>query len=173
MKLKLYIFIVFILGSASFYAQNNSIKINVVLKEETDVLKIQQEIVFHNKTNQALSEIYLHNWANSFQHKNTPLTNRLIEDYNKSLYFAKEKERGFATILNLTTNYKVANFSSEKNKEDILKIELNESLNPNDSTIINITYTVKIPDDKFTGYGKTKTGYHLRFWHLTPAVYNI
>ncbi len=171
MKLRFYIFIVFIFGTVSFFAQNNGIKINAVLEEESAILKVQQEIVFFNKTNKTISEIYLHNWANSFQHKNTPLTKRLVEDYKKSLYFANENERGSTKILNLTANYLAANFSSEKNKEDILKVDLNKSLQPNDSTIINITYTVKIPDAKFTGYGKTKTGYHLRFWHLIPAVY--
>lgn len=171
MKLKLLLFFVVTFCTLSCYAQNNSIKINAVLDDAAGVLKIQQETVFHNKTETTLTEIFIHNWSNSFQHKNTPLTKRLIEDYKKSLYFAKPEERGFTKILNLTVNYKIAAFSSEKNKEDIIKVVLNESLKPKDSIVINTTYTVKVADAKFTGYGKTKTGYHLRFWHLIPAVY--
>jgi len=143
----------------------------VVLDEKNDVLKIQQEIVYYNNSNQSLNEIYLHNWANSFKDKNTPLTKRLIEDYDKSLYFAKENERGFSKILNLSVNYKVAHFTLEKSTEDIIKIQLNKVLNPTDSVLIKASYIIKIPDAKFTGYGKTSTGYNLRYWYLTPVVF--
>lgn len=155
----------------SGYTQNNKISIKANLLAEKDVLEIQQEIVFYNKSNTSLSEIYLHNWINGFKDKTTPLTNRLITDYNKSLYFAKENERGFTQILNLTTNHNPVQFSALKNQPDILKIELEKALLPKDSIIINATYTVKIPNAKFTGYGKTIDGYHLRFWHLAPAVH--
>jgi hypothetical protein len=160
-------FLIFVSG----YTQNNKVNIKAKLLVEKDVIEIQQEIVFYNKSNTKLSEIYLHNWINGFKDKNTPLTKRLITDYNKSLYFAKESERGATQILNLTTNYKPVQFSALKNQPDILKIELEEKLLPKDSIIINATYTIKIPDAKFTGYGKRLDGYHLRFWHLTPAVY--
>lgn len=171
MKLKHYITFLVTLCSLNFNAQTNSITINSVLDAQNDILKIQQEIVFYNKTKKKLNEVYLHNWPNSFKDKNTQLTKRLIEDYDKSLYFASPKERGFSKILNLTVNYKTIQFSSEKNKEDILKISLEKELNPKDSIIINATYSVKIPNAKFTNYGKTKNGYHLRFWHLIPAIY--
>ena len=152
-------------------AQTNSTKINAVLDAKNDILKIQQEIVYYNNSNKSLKQIYLHNWANSFKDKNTPLTKRLIEDYSKTLYFAKEKERGYSKISNLSIDYKTATFNAVKNSEDILKIDLEKPLNPTDSVIIKASYTVKIPDAKFTKYGKTSTGYHLRFWYLTPAVF--
>ncbi len=152
--------------------QNNSIKIDAVIDDTTDIIKIQQEIIFFNKTRKALGQIYLHNWQNGFKHKKTPLSKRLIEDYNKALYFAKEGERGGTTIRNLTVNYKNISFFSSEEQPDILRLDLNEDLNPQDSIIINASYTVKIPDAKFTGYGKTSSGYHLRYWYLSPAVFD-
>ena len=171
MKLKILFTCIVTLFVFRICAQTNSIQINATLDEKNDVLKIQQEIVYYNNSKQSLNEIYLHNWANSFKDKNTPLTKRLIEDYDKSLYFAKENERGFSKLLNLSVNYKVARFTSEKNRDDIIKIELSKALNPSDSVIIQASFTVKIPNAKFTGYGKTPTGYHLRYWYLTPVVY--
>ena len=171
MKHKLFIFISVIFCSFATHAQTNTIKIDAEINTKTDIIQIQQEIVFYNNTNKTLNQIYLHNWQNGFKDRKTPLSKRLIEDYRKSLYFAKESERGFTQILNLTANYKSINFSSKRNQEDIIKLDLNNSLNPNDSIIINATYTVKIPNAKFTGYGKTTTGYHLRYWYLTPAVH--
>ena len=99
MRLKLLFTCFFTLFVVRVCAQTNSIQINAVLDEKKDVLKIQQEIIYYNNSNQPLTEIYLLNWANSFNDKNTPLTKRLIEDYDKSLYFAKDNKRGFSKIL--------------------------------------------------------------------------
>jgi len=170
LKHKLLTFIL-VFCSLGAYTQTNSIKIDAVIDSNTDVINIQQEIVFYNKTNTPLHQIYLHNWQNAFKNRNTPLSKRLIEDYKKSLYFATEKQRGFTKILNLSINYKNISFSLKKGQEDIIRLNLNNSLKPKDSVTISASYTVKIPNAKYTGYGKTATGYHLRYWYLTPAVY--
>ena len=171
MKLKLLFICLITLFVNRICAQTNSIKINAVLDEKNDVLKIQQEIIYYNNSKQSLKEIYLHNWANSFKDKNTPLTKRLIGDYDKSLYFAKDNERGFSKILNSSVDYENVQFTTKKDAEDILKIELDKVLKPADSIVIKASFTVKIPSSKFTSYGKTATGYHLRYWYLTPAVF--
>lgn len=75
-------------------------------------------------------------------------------------------------IKSITVNNEFVNFEELKNQSDILKILLKRSLNPNASIKINITYQVKIPNARFTNYGKEKEGYSLRYWYLTPAVFN-
>ncbi len=172
MKYKILSFFILVFYSLSSSAQNNSIKIDAVIDTKTDIIQIQQEIIFHNKTNKVLPYIYLHDWQNAFKNKNTPLSKRLIEDFDKSLYFAQEKERGSTAIRNLSVNYKSITFSSTKAHADILRLNLNEALHPKDSLVINVSYNVKIPDAKFTGYGKTPSGYHLRYWYLLPAVHD-
>ncbi|MGY0426339.1 MAG: aminopeptidase, partial [Polaribacter sp.] len=49
---------------------------------------------------------------------------------------------------------------------------LQKPLKPKEHVTIKITYIVKIPNAKFTQYGKTTEGYHLRYWYITPAIYN-
>ena len=49
-----------------------------------------------------------------------------------------------------------------------LKIKLKKPLPPKDSIIITASYDIKFPNAKFTGYGKTSDGFHLRFWYLNP-----
>ena len=51
-------------------------------------------------------------------------------------------------------------------------MNLKKSLNPKESIKIVATYTIKIPNDKFTNYGAGKTGYNLRYWYLIPAVFD-
>lgn len=73
------------------FSQENAINIKAILDTEKDVIKIQQEIIFHNTSDSILTNIYLHNWANSYRDRKTPLSKRFIEDFKKDLYFAKEK----------------------------------------------------------------------------------
>tara|TARA_B110000003_G_scaffold113243_1_gene115828 strand:+ start:11744 stop:14524 length:2781 start_codon:yes stop_codon:yes gene_type:complete len=152
--------------------QEHDISMEIQLDDINEILKINQQIVYYNNSDTTLNEIYLHNWANSYKNNKAPLAKRLIEDYDKSLYFANQKDRGFTKILNLRVDFEAVTYSSLINDQiDVVKIKLNSSLEQNKSVIINITYDVKIPNAKFTSYGKTKTGYHLRYWYLIPAVF--
>lgn len=172
MKNLLKILVFCFLGCAFSYAQKNAISIDASLNLDKNELYIKQEIVFINNTDSVLTSIYLHNWANSFRDRKTPLSKRFIKDFRKDLYFAKEDDLGKTTIKNLTVDFKNAAFYELNDKADILEIALHKPLNQNDSVKISLNYIVKIPNAKFTGYGKTKEGYHLRFWYITPAVYD-
>ena len=163
--------LIFLIKNVS--GQSNKISINAQLDTELNELKIAQKITFFNKSNNELDTIFIHNWMNSFRDNETPLSKRLIEDYNKNLYFAKEKHRGFTEIHNISINYNPSNWIDVKNARDILAIPLQESLLPNTSVEIQLTYTVKIPLDKFTRYGRYRNEkYNLRYWYLVPALYD-
>lgn len=152
-------------------AQENTIAIKATLDTVTSSLKIQQKITYFNNSKDTLTTLFSHNWANSFKNNKTPLGKRFIEDYQKNFYFSKEKERGYSKIYNLTVNYEQVSFNELQNQPDVLKVLLRKPLLPKDSLLLSTTYLVKIPDIKFTGYGKVGTDYHLRFWYITPAVY--
>lgn len=173
--MKKYIFIAFFTGIFCLnkaYSQTNSTTILALLNTEENVLKMQQEIIFHNKSDSVLSAVYLHNWANAYKDKNTPLANRFIENYSKSFHFAKEKNRGSSKINSISANYDLVTWEITDKNPDILKINLNHSLKPKDSVKLIATYSVKIPNDKYTNYGVNKTGYNLRYWYLIPAVFD-
>ncbi|MGJ8759935.1 MAG: aminopeptidase [Polaribacter sp.] len=154
------------------FSQQNSISIKSKLDTEKDELKIQQEIVFHNPSDSILTKVYLHNWANSYRDRKTPLSKRFIKDFRKDLYFAKPQELGSSTIKSLSVDFENVHFKELDKQADIIEIDLNNPLYPNSKITISVTYIVKIPNDRFTKYGKTKTGYLLRNWYLTPAIYD-
>ncbi|MDC0176716.1 aminopeptidase [Polaribacter sp.] len=172
MKNRYYILLICILATPFVFSQENIINLKAILDTEKDVIKIQQEIIFHNTSDSILTNIYLHNWANSYRDRKTPLSKRLIEDFKKDLYFAKEKDLGSTTIKSLSVDFENVSFKEVKNQADIIEILLNKPLIPEAKTTISITYFVKIPSARFTKYGKTKMGYHLRNWYITPAVYD-
>ena len=153
-------------------SQKQSTKIVATLDIKKHQIYIQQEIVFNNSSNDTLKTIYLHNWMNSYRDNKTPLSNRLLEDYDKSLYFANKKNRGFSKIINISNKFKTTPFEIDEKIPDIIKVSLHKNLNPNDSIVLSATYIVKVPHDKFTHYGRNKNEYNLRFWYLTPAVYD-
>ena len=169
MKKYLYILLVFI--SSFNFAQQNAINIKATLNTDENKLMIQQEIVYHNNSNETLNHIFLHNWANSFKNRKTPLSKRFIQDFRKDLYFANEKDLGFSDIKNISINYNNIIYKELENKEDIIQLFLETPLKPNESTNISLTYFIKLPNSKFTGYGSYKDGYRLRYWYITPAIY--
>ena len=153
-------------------SQTNNTTILAVLNTQTNELKIQQEINFFNKSDSTLNTVYFHNWANAYKDKNTPLANRFIENYSKTFHFANERHRGSAKINSFSVNYDLVTWEITEQNPDILKINLKQSLKPKESIKIVATYTLKIPNDKFTNYGVNKTGYNLRYWYLIPAVFD-
>ena len=165
-------FLLFVLFIRSAFAQNQEIKIKAKLNPKDDTIQIIEEITFFNNSKDTLKNIFLHNWANSYKDPKTPLSKRLLDDYDRSLYFSKEKDRGYSKVISIIDKHDLANFKIDENTPDILKIPLKKPLNPKDSLSLIATYVVKIPNAKFTKYGKNTNGYHLRFWYLTPAVYD-
>ena len=172
LKTRFYLVLLCCWFSVIAVAQQNSINIKATLDTEKDVLKIQQEILFHNTSDSTLTTIYLHNWANSYRDRKTPLSKRFIKDFRKDLYFAKDKDLGSSTIKSLSVDFENVNFNELKNQADILEVSLKKPLQPNSNIKISVTYIVKLPSARFTKYGKTKIGYHLRNWYLTPAIYD-
>jgi len=154
------------------FAQTNNINISATLNIETNELNIQQETIFYNKSDSILNVVYFHNWANAYKDKKTPLAKRFIENYSKTFHFTNEKNRGNTTINNISVNNNSTTWESTRKNPDILKVNLNKPLHPNDSVKITANYIVKIPNDKFTDYGANYFSYNLRYWYLAPANFN-
>ena len=133
---------------------------------------IKQEIVFYNTSETPLDSIYLLNWANAYKDRNTPLAKRLLEDYNKSFYFSKKSDRGYSKVNRLLCNQQNVHFGEVEDKQDLIWIELKEPLQPGASVVLDLDYEVKVPSDRFTRYGHDGVNYNLRYWYITPAVFN-
>ena len=133
---------------------------------------IDQEIIYYNPSDKPMDTIYLLNWANGYRDKKTPLTKRLIEDYDKSLYFARINDSGYSSIRFLQCNGSYTKYNELKEASDIIRVILPATLPPKESVKIKVEYEVKLPKDKYTRYGHGELSYNLRYWHLTPAVYD-
>ncbi len=147
-------------------------EINATLKGIGKEIQIKQKFTYVNDSKDGLSVLYFNDWNHAYANKNTALAKRFAEEFKRSLHLAKDKERGYTKMMSIVdANYTGLGWGHYKNK-DVLRVELNEILQPGESVQLFFTYNVKLPHSKFTSYGHSPNGgYYLRDWYLTPAVY--
>ena len=160
------------LSSTALWSQN-SIEIAADFNVEKKHIKIAQTITYHNTSNRVLDTIYLTDWSHSYSSKTTPLANRFAEEYKTEFHFAKNEDRGYSVITAIKQQGAEVAYNRMKDHPDIIKVALNTPLRPNKSYTLSLQYIVQVPHDKFTRYGVTTNGdYNLRYWYITPAVFN-
>ena len=152
-------------------AQNHQISIDVEMAPDYKLL-VRQKIVYYNHSDLALDTVYLQNWANGYRNRWTPLSKRLIENYDKSLYFAKIRDRGYSRIHFLQCDEQSVAYEDLPEANDLVRVVLPKSLPPGESVDIRLDYVVRVPEDRFTRYGRDEQHYNLRYWYITPAVFD-
>ena len=118
---------------------------------------------FKNTSDISLKEIILEDWSNSYVDNRTNLAKRISDEYSRSFSFAKKKQRGSTKIKTINSVY-IDSWRRSSNTSDIIEVHLNKSLKPGESIELEINYTVKLPDSKFTGYGFDNDNFYLKNW---------
>mgnify|MGYP003926091199 FL=1 len=157
MRFRLLSFLLIGLLSLTMSGQN-SIDLRAVFNIEKKQIAISQTIIYQNTSNDILHTIYLNNWNNSYATKKTPLAIRMADEYKNEFHLARNEDRGFSVITSIKQNQEELPYETLPGQIDIVKVELNTPLKPNESYKLNLSYIVQIPSDKFTGYGMTPTG---------------
>jgi hypothetical protein len=150
----------------------HSIHIEATLQPESKSVQVTQGLAFVNTSSETLTELYLHDWANSFSSKTTPLAKRFAENYSSSFHFEKNEDRGRTNIHSIV-NAAGQPLTWERTEADIIKVTLIEPLVAAGVMNLKMQFTVILPKAKFTRYGAAKNGdFKLRYWYLSPAIYD-
>lgn len=154
------------------FAQHHS-KMTVEVNSETKIFTIQQELTYFNESKDTISSIVLNDWNNAYSSEETPLAKRFSDEFSKAFHSAKKEDFGHTTNLTVIDENKMfLNWIRIPYSPDLLTISLRNKIAPNQKFKINLTYLIKIPNDKFTGYGYNKNGdFNLKNWCLNPARY--
>ncbi|MBC7524747.1 MAG: aminopeptidase [Flavobacterium sp.] len=146
---------------------------DVVASIEAKALLIKQELTFYNQSTDTLNTIILNDWNNAYSDKNSPLGKRFSDEFVRSFHLSTEKERGTTANLIVSDDLNTPFvWNRVVNQPDLVEIQLKNKLLPNQKIILNLNYTLKIPSNKFTGYGYNSKGdMSLKNWFLTPARY--
>lgn len=172
MSTRFFLSVIFTFVNILIFSQN-SIDIKANLNVEKNQIKIEQSITYFNASSDTLQSIYLNDWSNSYSTKSTPLAKRFAEEFKTEFHFAKNEDRGYTVITAIKQNNTEIKYERLAEQIDVIQVELNEPLLPNTAYTLQLNYIVQVPNDKFTRYGVTSEGdYNLRYWYITPAVYN-
>ena len=141
----------------------NSYNVNASLNIDEKSIEVSQIMKFKNTSNIILNEIFLEDWSNSYINNETKLAKRISDEYSRSFSFAKKRQRGYTLIDELKSD-NVLSWNRYQDQSDLIRIKLEEPLEINESISIELKYTIKLPDSKFTGFGYDDKNFYLKNW---------
>ena len=154
---------------SKLYKPTTNYSFNVTLDLESRQIKSNQKTIWINRTPFSTSKLFFHLYPNGYRNNKTELASGYkIEDENKSFLEIKEllvnnKRESF--------NY---DFSRSKNTNDstVIRIDLDYEINPNDSVIVEVKFSTKIPVSlKRFGSAKGREFYFISQWFPKLGVF--
>lgn len=169
-----FFFISLCLTFSSFLWSQHSSICTVELNPDKKTLTVQQELIYFNQSNDTLQKIILNDWNNAYSDKFSPLGKRFSDEFVRNFHLAKDDERGFTTdVTFIDQNKMFLEWSRTSDHPDLIEVILRDQLLPRQKFSIYITYKIKLPSDKFTGYGYNDDDHFmLKDWLITPARFN-
>ena len=147
-----------------FGQSNNSYNLEVELNSFDKTIDIKQVMKYKNISNTSIDFIFLEDWSNSYSNTDTKLAKRISDEYSRSFSFSQKKQRGF-TLINKISSNNIDKWTRSENTSDIIKLFLKKPLEVNQSIEIEILYSIKLPDSKFTGFGyDNSNNFYLKNW---------
>ena len=167
---KLHYIILFI---SCFVSAQHQSKLVVEVDDEKKTATVFQELSFFNQTHDTLTHIVLNDWMNAYGNKNSEIGKRFADEFERAFHLAKEKDRGRTENITIANEEKsFLTWERNENIADVIHVRLRTKLLPNEKVTLYLTYTVKIPNARFTKYGYYDDGkMYLKNWFLTPARY--
>ena len=163
-------FLLWFLMSSAFLAGQHTYTTNakfVSVKKEIDVY---QKMVFFNHSKVSIDKIYIYDWNNAYDGSGSPLSNKLSDDYNFSFEKSSSVDKGKTHILHFTVNGQKLDWNRLPNQPDIIELSLPNGVPSGDTIDIYTDYHLKLPSDRFTGYGiSSKNELALNNWQLLFA----
>ncbi len=160
----LIIYLIALLPIMLFGQSNNSYNLEVELNSFDKTIDIKQVMKYKNVSNTSVDIIFLEDWSNAYSNTDTKLAKRISDEYSRSFSFSQKKQRG-STLINKISSNNIDKWSRSENASDIIKLFLKEPLKINQSIEIEILYSIKLPDSKFTGFGyDNSNNFYLKNW---------
>jgi len=155
------------------FCQQNEYFIDAIIDPDKRIIKIDQEIVFFNNSNHEINYLILNDWPHSYSTSSSPLGKRLSEDFTLNFQRSTKNQRGSTKIIQLNQGAFQNKYERIEGQIDLIKVFLEEKLNPNEKAVINIKYEIKIPINDFTGYGIDKDqSIRMSEWFLSLSKFN-
>jgi len=159
-------------GQKNYFQQGVSYLINVTLNDQSHILRGYESLTYTNNSKDTLKYLFFHLWPNAYKNDKTAFTAHQVENKEKDFYFSNENDRGFIDSLDFKVDGDPINSSEYNNHQDIIMLELNKPLLPNQSIEINTPFRVVLPE-VFSRMGHDGQQYQISQWYPKPAVYDL
>ena len=99
------------------------------------------------------------------------MAKRAIEEYDRKIHISNKKKLGSSAIASISASSEELAWERLINQQDIIRIILKRPLGVSKRISLNINYLIKLPDAKFTGYGRDNDQINLRYWNLSLSPF--
>ena len=123
------LFILIGIGGIHLHGQlQTEYTLDVQLLDQSNSLAIQQEIQIYNADKTTLDTLYFNDWPSAFRDTDTPLSQRLAEEFDRSFYLSNASKLGATNELQITLNGASLKYRRLPEQPDILKVALGQPL---------------------------------------------
>jgi len=158
-------------AQTNYWQQQVNYKIDVSLNDQNHSLKGTEELEYINNSPDQLNFIWFHLWENAYKDNNTAFAKQLLRDKKGAGRLKKFKDRGFIDSLDFTVDGQKANFETDPENIDIIKLILPQPLQPGGRIRIRTPFYVDIPA-YISRSGHHGQSYMICQWYPKPAVYD-
>lgn len=162
----------FIGRAQTYFQQKVDYTISVTLFDQENILRGQEEFVYHNNSSESLNFIYIHLWPNGYKNTETALAKQLYDMDNMVMENAMKGELGYIDSLDFSVNGVKATWEFDPEHIDICKLILNQPLNPGQSITVSTPFKVKIPSGDISRMGYVGESFQITQWYPKPAVFD-
>lgn len=148
------------------WQQQVDYRIAVSLDTAARVLAGAEQVTYHNRSDAALDTIFFHIYPNAFADRATVFAREMRALGDLSFGRAPDRDRGSVAIDQVRQDGEPASFDV---RETIMAFALTRPLEPGDSTVMDIDFTLRIPRI-FSRLGREGRQYSLAQWYPKPCV---
>lgn len=157
--------------SQATWQQHVEYTINVVLDDESHILRGDEQLVYINQSPDTLTEMYIHLWPNAYKNNETAFGKQKIENGKTDFYYLAEEDRGWIDSINFSIDGKAAKWALTEDI-DIAKITLDKPILPGQRVVVATPFKVKLPT-VISRMGHEGQLYCITQWYPKPAVYDV
>lgn len=176
--MKKIIFVSLLFISIQSFAQSNywqqyiHYSIDAQLNDKESSITGSETIIYKNNSPETLSYIWFHIYPNAYKDESTALFQQIFNDPSRKAKLKKYKG-GFITNLAFTVNGNPVKTEAHPKLQyiDVIKVLLNNPLQPGDSITIATLFKVQLPS-YFSRSGFADGEFMACQWYPKPAVYD-
>jgi len=157
---------------ADYWQQKVEYDIQVTLIDSLNQISGHESLTYINNSPNKLDFLWIHLWPNAYKNRKSALAKQKFNSFSTKMHFLPDSSFGWIDINDVMAagHFLDWDYRSEDTL-DVAKFMLNEPLAPGDTVIIDLDFSVQVPN-VVSRLGHFGHHYELTQWYPKPAVYD-